>query len=179
MRIEPANASDAPEVMAIITRCVAEMRRQGIQQWDEIYPDFEIVESDIRSNSLFVIRDADQCVAAICLNEVQPEQYIPLPWQIISRRVLVIHRLCVDPLLQQRGAARALMDFAESFAREHSFGSIRLDAYTGNPRALALYERRGYQRVAETVFPRRPLPFACFEKRIIPALNDAMKAGLL
>jgi len=41
---------------------------------------------------------------------------------------------------------------------------IRLDAYTGNPRALALYEKRGYQRIGQAYFPRRELPFDCFEK---------------
>ena len=58
------------------------------------------------------------------------------------------------------------MDFAESFAMEHGFSCIRLDAYTGHPPALALYERRGYDRVGQVYFPRRELPFDCFEKTI-------------
>lgn len=166
MRVEPATAADVPEVFGIITRCVTAMRAEGIQQWDETYPNLEVVANDFATHALFVIRAARVCIATVSLNEVQPEQYAPLPWQIVSGRVLVIHRLCVDPATQQRGAARALMDFAEAFAREHNFASIRLDAYTGNPRAMALYERRGYQRVGPAVFPRRPLPFACFEKAI-------------
>jgi len=56
------------------------------------------------------------------------------------------------------------MDFAEAFAKEHGFSGIRLDAYTGNPLALALYERRGYHRIGQTRFPRRELPFYCCEK---------------
>ncbi len=56
-----------------------------------------------------------------------------------------------------------MMDFAENFARSHDFSCIRLDAYT-NPQALGLYERRGYRRVGQLYFPRRELPFACFEK---------------
>ena len=58
------------------------------------------------------------------------------------------------------------MDFAESFAMEHGFSCIRLDAYTGHPPALALYERRGYDRVGQVYFPRRELPFDCVEKTI-------------
>ena len=164
MRIEPAIAADVPEVMGIITRCVTAMRAGGIQQWDETYPNLETVANDFAAHALFVIREARSCIAAVCLNEVQPEQYAPLPWQYVGGRALVIHRLCVDPATQQRGAGRALMDFAEDFARRGGFASIRLDAYTGHPRALKLYERRGYQFVGQAIFPRRPLPFVCYEK---------------
>ncbi len=77
--------------------------------------------------------------------------------------MLVIHRLCVHPDWQARGLARQLMDFAENHARTQSYASIRLDAYKGNPRAIAFYEKRGYQRVGQARFPRRPLPFDLFE----------------
>jgi len=95
---------------------------------------------------------------------VQPEEYRPLRWRWTGGRVLVIHRLCVHPEWQRQGIARHLMDFAENYASDHGFACIRLDAYTGNPRALALYERRGYERAGQTFFPRRRLPFDCFER---------------
>lgn len=149
--------------MRIITLCLEHMRSTGIQQWDEVYPNLQVVEEDARARTLFVIRYDERCVAAICLNEVQPEQYADLPWKITDGRALVIHRLCADPSWQQRGAARELMDFAETHAQQQSYSSIRLDAHTGNPRALALYKRRDYVRVGSAHFPRRPLPNACFE----------------
>lgn len=126
----------------------------------------QIVEDDARAGSLFVMRQDAVCVASVCLNDVQPEEYRPLRWRCEGARVLVIHRLCVHPEWQRRGVAQHLMDFTENYAAEHGFACIRLDAYTGNPQALALYERRGYTRVGQTYFPRRTLPFDCFEKRI-------------
>jgi ribosomal protein S18 acetylase RimI-like enzyme len=168
MQIERAALSAALGVMQVITLCVAHMRAQGIYQWDEIYPNLQVVEEGARSGSLFVIRQEGGCVASVCLNELQPEQYRSLPWRCTQGRALVIHRLCVHPEWQRRGAGRHLMDFTESFAREHGFSGLRLDCYTGNPRALALYERRGYQRVVQASFPRRELPFDCFEKMIMP-----------
>jgi ribosomal protein S18 acetylase RimI-like enzyme len=58
------------------------------------------------------------------------------------------------------------MDFAETHARNLGVDSVRLDAYTGNAAALSLYRRRGYRESGKVTFPRRDLPFACFEKRI-------------
>jgi ribosomal protein S18 acetylase RimI-like enzyme len=56
------------------------------------------------------------------------------------------------------------MDFAENYAIENNYTSIRLDAFSNNPRALRFYENRDYQRRGEVFFPGRELPFYCFEK---------------
>ena len=55
-----------------------------------------------------------------------------------------------------------------NFAREGGYSSIRLDTYTANTPALALYERRGYQRTGQIRFANRtlPFPFDCFEKML-------------
>ena len=164
MKVEPAILADAFSVMQLITLCREDLRSRAIHQWDEIYPNLEVVENDARAESLFVIRHEGECVASVSLNDSQPEEYRAIPWRFVDGRALVIHRLCVHPAWQRRGLGRKLMDFTEDFAKRSGFSCIRLDAYTGNPRALSLYEQRGYDRVGQTWFPRRPLPFDCFEK---------------
>ncbi len=77
--------------------------------------------------------------------------------------MLVVHRLCVDPAFQGQGIAEQIMIYGEKIARERGYASIRLDAYSSNPRAVRLYERLGYQKVGSVTFPRRTLPFYCFE----------------
>jgi ribosomal protein S18 acetylase RimI-like enzyme len=155
MLTELAKPDDATEVMQVLTLCIEHMRAQGIQQWDHINPDFRVIESDVRSHSLFVARKSGMCVASVTLDESQPPEYSALLWSDIDGRALMIHRLCVHPQWQQRGIGRRLMDFVEDFAKRHGFSSIRLDAYTGNPQALALYRHRGYRKVGQVYFPRR------------------------
>jgi GNAT superfamily N-acetyltransferase len=164
MRVERAGLEEAAGVMELIRRCKEDMRSQGIFQWDEIYPNLGVIENDARVGSLFVIREGDECVAAVCLNDVEAPEYASVSWRYSRGPVLVVHRLCVDPGRQGRGLARMLMDFAERLAAERGCASIRLDTYTGNPRAMALYERRGYERAGQVYFRGRPLPFDCFEK---------------
>jgi len=56
------------------------------------------------------------------------------------------------------------MDFAETFARENMFDSIRLDTFSQNKRNQQFYERRGYQRLADIFFPNQSEhPFHCYE----------------
>lgn len=148
--------------MEIINRCKEQMHAAGSDQWDDWYPTTAVVEEDIRAGSLFVLRDGSGYIGAVCLNEIQSPEYAAVAWQYPGP-VLVVHRLCVHPARQGAGGARALMNFAEDFAAAKGYRAIRLDTYTGNPRALALYESRGYERAAQVSFPRRKLPFDCFE----------------
>ncbi len=166
LHIEPAQPQDVLGVMQIMALCTADMQRRGIDQWDDIYPNRELVAADLRAGSLFVAREDGVCVAAITLDEMQPPQFLDLPWRCTTGRALVVHRLCVHPDWQGHGIARQLMDFAETFAAQHGFACIRLDAYPANPRAISLYQHRGYQRIGQVIFPRRKFAFECFEKSI-------------
>jgi ribosomal protein S18 acetylase RimI-like enzyme len=54
------------------------------------------------------------------------------------------------------------MSFAEETAVTRGYDCIRLDAFTRNPAALALYESRGYRRAGTVHF--RKGAFYCYEK---------------
>ena len=97
------------------------------------------------------------------LNREQDAAYQTVQW-LGGEPVLVVHRLCVDPVHQGLGLGNRLIDFAEDYARRNAYASIRLDAYTGNPTAVRLYERRGCRNAGQVYFPRRRPPFLCFEK---------------
>ena len=102
----------------------------------------------------------------IAINEDQSSEYNNLSWVCNEGKVIVFHRLAVQPNKQRTGIAKELMDFAENYANNNEFTSIRLDAYSGNPKALRLYEQRGYKIVGQVYFPMRELPFNCYEKVI-------------
>lgn len=55
-----------------------------------------------------------------------------------------ISDLAVAPALDGRGIGRALLEFAEAWAREHHCRHLTLAVFPGNERARALYERSGF-----------------------------------
>lgn len=166
MRIVSASLRDLDDIMALIGECMKAMEAQGIDQWNEDYPALDCFEEDIQNQSLYILQDHGECLGIIAVNEDQSPEYHGLNWKITDGKVLVVHRLAVHPFWQKQGLGRRLMDFAETFASERGYRAIRLDAYSGNPAALSLYERRGYMRVGELVFPRRTLKFFGYEKAI-------------
>jgi ribosomal protein S18 acetylase RimI-like enzyme len=149
----------------IVDACRTALRERGIDQWDDVYPTRNTVADDAAHHRLFVLVSAGLCVATITLDETQSPEYATVAWQFPTP-ALVIHRLCVDPTRQGQGFGRALMEFAESHAAEHGYASIRLDAYSPNLDAVALYRRRGYREAGRVFFPRRTASFHCFERAV-------------
>ena len=169
MRLIKAEPRHVDPAWSVIDRCRATLAAEGIHQWDEAYPTRDVVDADVGRGALFILEDdSGRCVASVALDDRQADEYRTLAWTT-PEPALVVHRLCVDPREQGRGLARRLMDFAESYAAERGYASIRLDAYTGNPRSVRLYRRRGYREVGQVRFPRRALPFWCFELSLRPA----------
>jgi ribosomal protein S18 acetylase RimI-like enzyme len=138
------------------------MRAQGIEQWDEIYPDRATFEQDVVEGTLYLAVEQQGCCGICVLNEHQDPTYATIPWSYCEGKVLVVHRLAVDPQHQGRGIASQLMLFAEAYGRAHGYRTIRLDAFCKNPSAVRLYTKSHY-RLAGTGTMRKG-PFYCFEK---------------
>jgi ribosomal protein S18 acetylase RimI-like enzyme len=167
MKIVQAKQEHIPTVFGLLSACMRTMRNNGIDQWDDIYPNEEFVMKDANDRSLYVLEENNLCIGAVSLNQEQDVAYQQVNW-LGGEPVLVVHRLCVHPNYQGTGLGSRLMDFAEEHAKRNAYASIRLDAYTGNPAAFKLYERRGYLKAGQVYFPRRTLPFFCFEKILAP-----------
>jgi GNAT superfamily N-acetyltransferase len=161
-RIEPGRPADLDQIMTLIADVIAGLRARGIDQWDEIYPDRNIITADLAAGTLSIAEGDGGLLGMIVLNEHQEPQYASVDWRFQSGRCLVVHRLCVHPEAEGKGVATALMAFAEATGRGLGYGAVRLDAFTGNPRAVALYERLGYRKAGEVTF--RKGRFYCYEK---------------
>lgn len=153
------------EVIALTKRCGNHLRKNGIDQWDEDYPDFASIANDLETETLFAFRENDAILGIVVLNETQDEEYDEISWLTDSTaRNLVVHRLAVDPIHQGRGIARKLMDFAENYARHNQYDSIRLDTFSQNPRNQRFYGNRGYTNLGSVYLKyKKDHPYICFE----------------
>jgi ribosomal protein S18 acetylase RimI-like enzyme len=162
-----AGQSQLDAAWTVVDRCRATLRQCGILQWDDVYPTRTTVAADIAHGRLYVLTVSGECQATVALDDTQDPQYRTVAWTT-AEPALVVHRLCVDPEAQGRGYGRQLMDFVEAYATRRRYSSVRLDAYSGNPAAVALYRRRGYREAGQVMFPRRSLPFHLFELGVPP-----------
>ena len=164
MNVKVARESNISDIMNLISDCIMDMESQGIYQWNDGYPTLDVITKDVQSKSLYIMKRQGDILGIITLDEEQEPQYKEIKWFSDGESVLVVHRLAVHPKWQHRRIGRKLMDFAEQFAIENSYTSIRLDVYSQNPRAVSFYETRDYNKAGQVYFAMRELPFYCYEK---------------
>jgi ribosomal protein S18 acetylase RimI-like enzyme len=58
------------------------------------------------------------------------------------------------------------MEFAELVAKERGCSSIRLDTYINNPKAIAFYQKIGYNKLGSINLKPDKDIYYCFEKII-------------
>ncbi|NUU60315.1 GNAT family N-acetyltransferase [Paenibacillus agri] len=165
--IRTAHKEELEEIMKLIAKCVKVMQDGGSDQWDEHYPNREVIGTDIERGTLYVYEDNHAIAGILVLDENQAEAYKTITWEQNQGPHLIMHRLAVHPEVQGKGIARQLIAFAEELALRNGYTSIRLDTYAKNTRALEIYPRLGYQLRGEISFPSRTANFPVFEKVLI------------
>ena len=161
--IRLARAEELDSVYRLVQDATRHMDEQGIPQWDEIYPSKAVLNGDIENQQMYLIEVEGRVAGFTVINEDQSPKYADVDWKY-DGRVLVVHRLTIHPDYQRQKLASHLMDFAEEMAATENYDCIRLDAFTLNPTAFGMYEKRGYRRVGIVRF--RKGDFYVYEKKI-------------
>ncbi|MCH2231693.1 MAG: GNAT family N-acetyltransferase [Crocinitomicaceae bacterium] len=163
--IQLGRLSEVETIIKLTKACGRNLRENGIDQWDENYPDIESITNDIQTNTLFTYKMDGQIVGIVVLNEIQDEEYAEINWRTpIDSKNIVVHRLAVSPKHQRKGIARKMMDFAEKFALDNNYDSIRLDTFSQNPRNQKFYLSRGYQELGSVFLKyKKDYPYICYD----------------
>lgn len=77
---------------------------------------------------------------------------VTLPIEIPEARAMELHRLYLVDRVKGRGVADAMMDWALEQARTDGAEAMYLGVYFENPRAIAFYQRHGFEKVGEYYF---------------------------
>ena len=163
--IRKATESDLPAVLAILRDTRAEMASYGNDQWNDDYPQAADFLADIRAGSLWLLEEADDPLAFVCLNGDEPEEYAAVDWRF-DGAPLVLHRMAVSPAARRKGVGSRLMAFAEEQARAQGLRCVRSDTYSTNEKMNRLFLRCGYRQAGTMHFKSRPLLFYCYEKQL-------------
>jgi len=162
--IRKAKPQEIIQLLSITAACAQKMTAEAIFQWDEVYPNKEAFEKDVKRNELYVLLAEKAIIGCITISTEKDEEYNTIDWLTEDGLNYYIHRLAIHPDFQHQGKAKKLMDFAETFAKQQKALSVRLDTFSKNNRNQRFYEARGYQKLGDVYFPRQAMfPFHCYE----------------
>jgi ribosomal protein S18 acetylase RimI-like enzyme len=162
--IRVAKISEIDDILTITIACAKKMSDRGIFQWNEHYPSKIVFENDIKRKELFVFEEQTRIIGAIVISTFMDDEYKSVKWLASKYNAIYIHRLAVHPYFQGKGYAQKLMDFAENYAQQNNFSSVRLDTFSQNTKNHQFYTHRGYQKLEAIYFPKQSEhPFYCYE----------------
>ncbi|MBT2759164.1 GNAT family N-acetyltransferase [Mesobacillus foraminis] len=139
--------------------------KSGIYQWDDQYPNKEYFQECIDDKTLYVLTREKEILGHVVLNEWEAEEWSTISWT--GKNPYIIHSLMIDPSVQGRGLGTEFLKLCEKKGAEKGYDSIRLDAYSGNSRAIKLYKKLGYEEKGSIYFRSKPeghQEYICFEK---------------
>lgn len=137
---------------------------EGILEWVTIDEVFHRDMPLSASSCLKHYFDEGKIVSVFVLNQECEEEYENGNWEHRESDFAVIHRLCVNPIFQNKKIGKKTMNIIEEMLRQKGIESVRLDAFSLNPYALKLYENLGYIKVGKVVW--RKGQFYLFEKKL-------------
>ena len=144
MQFIKATEEQTDDVFAVYSEAIIAMEKDGIHQWDEVYPDRQIIAEDIAADRMFVGIEDGRIAVCFVLCEECDDEYKNGRWLYPDSRFNVIHRLCVAPSFQHQGVAARTLCHIEKFCKSNGYDSIRLDCFTQNPYSRKLYDKAGY-----------------------------------
>ncbi|MBI9040797.1 GNAT family N-acetyltransferase [Lutibacter sp.] len=162
--IKKASIKDLNQMYSLTKSCAQHLNEKGIFQWNEHYPSLEVLKNDIELQQLYKLEIDNTIIGIIALTEIEDVEYKSVQWLTNNSNNLYIHRLAVHPKFQSKGYAQQLMDFAENYASENNYNSVRLDTFSQNSRNIKFYQNRNYKQLESIYFPKQSaFPFYCFE----------------
>ncbi len=144
--IRRATKSDLDTIDALAERAIRAMRDAQIRQWDFSYPRKPHFFNDIEHSRLFVSERDGEILGVMAVLDHEPA-YADVEWH--QKESLILHRVIVDPKIEQRGVASEMLLHVVKLAKEQNRKAIHIDTHPGNPKMRNFlrkhqFEYRGY-----------------------------------
>jgi ribosomal protein S18 acetylase RimI-like enzyme len=114
--------------------------------WSLDYPNKENVESDINSQSLYILKYDDKIVAVAAAGSFNELDH--LPWE--PKKPCELARIGVNPTMQRQGVGTIILQNVINSMKRKDFDGIRMLVSKTNSAALSLYNKNGFEMCGET-----------------------------
>lgn len=142
--------SDLPSIIPVIEDAKATLKENGVDQWQEGFPNSETLTNDILNRYSYVIfskEDSINPAGFIVLSLEREEPYHnPLEGSLkLEGPYVTIHTTAVSKICKGKGISKAMFAFAEDFARLNNRTIIRIDTHKDNKIMQHILDREKFQ----------------------------------
>lgn len=147
MEFRKAIESDVNTIMNIIKQAQAYFKEQGINQWQNNYPNSETIENDIINKNSYVLLNDNIIIGTVVLSfdgEKSYEFIYDGNWKS-NFEYAVIHRIAVDTNYKGLGLASTIINNVKEICVNKGVCSIKVDTQKDNISMQKLLEKNGFE----------------------------------
>lgn len=134
MDFRKAENKDIPAVIDIINAAQNYLKQQGIDQWQNNYPNSETIKEDIKQGNSYLIQQRNEILAtaAIIFAKDPTYDYIENGEWITEGKYGVIHRAAVAEEYKGQAVMAEIFKNTYKLARSEKAESVRIDTHPDN-----------------------------------------------
>lgn len=162
-QFKKADASQIPEIWTILQAAIARRKADGSNQWQDGYPNPEVIRKDIEKEAGYVLTHGDTIIGytAVLINDEPEYANLKGTW-LTNEDFVVFHRVAIAKEYLGQGLAKKIFQHIEELAQDNKIYSIKADTNFDNYAMISLFEKSGYVYCGEVWF--RGSPRRAYEK---------------
>lgn len=148
-----AQPTEANVIWSILQDAIQRRSEDGSNQWQDGYPNLNIIKKDIKQGIGYVLVDQTNIIGYIVIDINNEPEYdnIVGSWKTQGDYV-VYHRVAVNEMNLGQGYAEQLLKYVEQFAQERNIISVRADTNFDNGPMLHLFKKLEYLYCGKVYF---------------------------
>lgn len=134
-----AALSDVEGALAVVRDAIAYLGSQGVDQWQNGYPNIEVLKEDAEKGHLYVIKDEDKIVGVYVLVEHDPNYDVIEGGWSSDAPYIAVHRFCVKAEAKRKGVGTFIL---REIAKDYEY--IRIDTHKDNIPMNSCLKKNGF-----------------------------------
>ena len=153
LQFRKATLQEIPQIWEILQKATQRRKEDGSNQWQDGYPNPEVVKADIEKETGFVLTEGEILVGycAVLINDEPAYAGIEGKW-LSNEDFVVVHRIAIAQNYLGKGLAKEMMKFVEEFAIKNNIYSVKADTNFDNLAMMKSFEKAGYVYCGEVFF---------------------------
>jgi GNAT superfamily N-acetyltransferase len=158
-----ADTADIPEIWDILQQAIIRRKIDGSNQWQDGYPNPEIIKKDIEKGYGYVLTEGKKTIGycAILISDEPEYETIEGNW-LTNSDFVVFHRVAISENYLGQNLSKKIIDYIEDFARKNNIKSLKADTNHDNFAMMKIFEKCGFTFCGIVYF--RGSPRRAYEK---------------
>ena len=134
MKFRKSLKRDIKDIMKIIKQAQVYFKENGIDQWQNNYPNEEVILRDIQNECSYVLLKDNNIIGTTVISFKKDTNYDKIfegHW-LSNGDYAVIHRIAIDNNYKGLGISHKIIEYAKELTLERGFKSIKVDTHEDN-----------------------------------------------